>query len=1483
MNLIRHVGACGFLIGLPAFAQGLITTLAGTGWFFPGNGRSAINAPVGRVQRLIVGPGGALYISDLDNSMVFEVDAEGILTIVAGNGSARFSGDNGPATMAALNHPTGIATDAAGNLYIADSFNSRIRKVSTNGVISTVAGTGDDGFNNDSIPATLASLYQPADVAVDSAGDLYIADSLNNRIRKVNAATGLISTVAGNGSRGFSGDGGPASAATLDVPVGLFIDSRDRIYIADNRRIRRIGTDDVIQTVAGISDYFPETENVPATQSSFVTPSAVAVDSNGVLYIADAGDSRIRKVGVNGIITTIAGNGTPGFIDGIDARRANLNQPSGVAVDAQGNIFIADTLNSRVRKVPASGIISTFAGNGMYKFGGDGGPASAALLNQPSDLVIDPKGNIYLSDTLNHRVRKIDAAGSISTFAGNGFALFAGDGGPAVQASLNNPIGLAVDHAGNVFIADSQNNRVRKVDPNGIITTAVGGGSLGEGAPAAKAALDRPQFLAFDAAGNLYITELQTFRVRKVSTSGIFTTFAGNGSPDSSGDGRLATNAGVSYSGGIAADSSGNIYFTEVYNGRVRQVTPNGVIYTYAGNGGQCCSGDGGPATNASLDATGLTVDAAGNLYISGHGFVRKVSLDGIISTVAGGGTPPLGSFGDGGSALDATLNNASGVRADASGDIFIADTFDDRIREVLNVQPPFDASPAKLSFTARSGAAATVDQSLLITSSVTNLAFNVTGMTSNGDWLIINTSAGFAPATIQVKADPINLPPGVYEGMVVIHAPDAIPALRQVNVKFSVAPASSPALATDPESFNFDFIAGLPGASQDLLVRNNGSGTLKFTLAASTTNGGNWLSVTPSTGSVTVTAPSPTIVTANPGRLPPGTYSGLITAKSAQPKQQILVPVTMTVHSAQQTIVLSQSGFTFSTVDGSTALQMDSFQVLNPGLGALNFSVSAQLISGPTNWLSVSPHSGAAGPGGTSPGEVDLAVNPTNLSPGDYFARVTIASPGAANSPQIISVVLTVAPKGTTSIDVRPTGLIFVGQPNNQVASQEIIVTNTGDSATSFRSTQATVAGPPFFSYRPTNGSLPAGQPVPISVQTNLQGLAPGVRRGNITLQFADGSTRAIAILLVIPGSTSPSTSRQPSALTNACKPSTLDPVFSALGQGFQVPASFPAQIAVKVVDDCGVFLNSGSVVTSFSNGDPLLSLVPVGNGEWTGTWQPARTAARILITGTATNPDNSLRGSVQISGDSATNAAVPVISSSWVVNSASQRTRAPVAPGSMITIYGQNLSIGSAKSGIPRSKSLNGTSVLIGAAMPPLVYVSGGQVNAIVPYNIPVNTTLPLGTKPGRPDVASAGRRRAGATCCLHRRRLGLRSRLRLFERQHPRRSQPPGESRRHHHDLLHRPRSGDSACRRRLPGSIQATVPHCKFSDRDHRRHSGPRRFRRARSRQSRRLPGERRRSRGGQAQRCGRVAAHSCRPSQPAGDIRCPLGRAPVSSR
>jgi sugar lactone lactonase YvrE len=341
----------------------------------------------------------------------------GIINTVAGNGTAGYSGDGGAATSAELYFPQSGAVDTAGNIYIADTWNHRIRKVTAStAIISTIAGNGTEGYSGDGGAATSAELNAPSGVAVDAAGNIYIADSNNNRIRKVTVSTGIITTVAGNGTAGYSGDGGLATNAELNTIYG--------------------------------------------------PGSAVALDAAANIYIADQFNNRIRKVTVStGIITTVAGDGTTGYSgDGGAATSAELNGPDGVALDATGNIYISDTYNYRVRKVTVStGHISTVAGDGVNGYSGDGGVATSAAIGEPGHIAMDTAGNIYIPD-MDYRVRKVTVStGDISTVAGNGTLGFSGDGGPATSAELYFPGGVAVDTAGNIYIADRDNNRIRAV------------------------------------------------------------------------------------------------------------------------------------------------------------------------------------------------------------------------------------------------------------------------------------------------------------------------------------------------------------------------------------------------------------------------------------------------------------------------------------------------------------------------------------------------------------------------------------------------------------------------------------------------------------------------------------------------------------------------------------------------------------------------------------------------------------------------------------------------------------------------------------------------------------------------------------------------------------------------------------------------------------------------------------------------------------
>jgi sugar lactone lactonase YvrE len=332
------------------------------------------------------------------------------ITTVAGTGNPGYAGDGGAATASQVNHPQGVVADALGNLFIADSQNARIREIKPDGTISTVAGTGQFGFSGDGGSALNAQL-DASGVAVDAAGNLYIADGNNGRVRKV-SANGTITTVAGTGQLTYSGDGGPAIAAGIG------------------------------------------------------SVSSIAVDSTGNLYIAAPLSARIRKVSVDGTITTVAGNGLSGYSgDGGLATNASLNNPFGVGLDSAGNIYIADSTNGRIRKVTPNGTITTVAGGQSFGNLGDGGPATSANLAFPEGMAVDVFGNLYIADTDNHRIRLVGIDGTIKTVAGTGNSAFSGDDGPATKADLNFPNGVAVDTAGNVYVADSVNNRIRKLTP----------------------------------------------------------------------------------------------------------------------------------------------------------------------------------------------------------------------------------------------------------------------------------------------------------------------------------------------------------------------------------------------------------------------------------------------------------------------------------------------------------------------------------------------------------------------------------------------------------------------------------------------------------------------------------------------------------------------------------------------------------------------------------------------------------------------------------------------------------------------------------------------------------------------------------------------------------------------------------------------------------------------------------------------------------
>ena len=529
----------------------------------------------------------------------------------------------GPATQASFFLITGIAVDTNGNVYITDTLFGTIRMVAPGGQIRLVAGNGTYGGNGDGGPAATAQLATPTGVAVDSTNAVYIADTDNHRIRKVNSTTNNIGTIAG--ASHFFGDGGQAVSAIMHSPTGVLLDRSGSITISDtgNHRIRRIGTAGVITTIAGTGERGNTGDGGPAISAKLGNPTYMAQDASGNIYFADKGNNKVRKISSSGMIGVFAGaGGDSGFAgDGGQATAAQFASIDGIAADAQGNVFIADGRNNRVRKVNSSGVISTIAGSSSSGFSGDGGLATGAKLNYPSTIALGPDGSLYIADYYNNRIRKVSSAGLMSTFAGTGVDGYTGDGGQASRAAMGSPDALAFDSAGNLFFTQQLDSVIRMITPAGVISTIAGTGNdgfSGDGGPATAAGLNYPTTMsANNATGEIYVADNGNHRIRKLTLN----------TPSKlemlSGDGQT----------GIAGNPLPNL-LTVKLTGRASVAVP-GVVVIFTVTSGSATFAGTTPASNTIASATDSAGLAAAGLNLgNGTGTITVIATVGTMPAV---------------------------------------------------------------------------------------------------------------------------------------------------------------------------------------------------------------------------------------------------------------------------------------------------------------------------------------------------------------------------------------------------------------------------------------------------------------------------------------------------------------------------------------------------------------------------------------------------------------------------------------------------------------------------------------------------------------------------------------------------------------------------------------------------------------------------------------------------------------------------------
>ena len=1350
-------------IGLAFFASvtvsaQVIGTYAGTEYTFPSDPVAAQAAALAEPWAFARDTNGAIYFSQ--GSQILRLAANySDISVFAGNGIAGFSGDGGNARAASMNSPTALAFDLAGNLFFCDSGNHRVRRIALNGTITTVAGTGRPGVGANGVTATASALNGPIGLAFDLEGRLNIVDTQNHRVRRIDNA-GRISTIAGVGEIGFAGDNGPAIRARFAFPLAIHPDTDGNLYVADdnNKLIRRISPGGTVTTVAGnTADGFAG-DGQSALLAAFRGPRDARPDGNGGILIADHFNRRVRRVNPAGRIDTVAGTGVSGFSgDGDSALQAQLAGPNATLPEPGGNFLIADAVNRRIRRV-AGGIISTIGGIGIPA----GDPSAAResqLLGNVTNLRLDAQQNIFYTDRSTSRVMRLAPNGNLTVVAGNGVAGFSGDNGAAIRAQLNVPYGLAMDRTGTIFFTEFEGDRIRRVASNGVISTVAGTGVQGWSGdgPALTNTVNHPRGATLDSAGNLYFADFGNNRIRRLTTGGMLETVAGSGvqCPNDAvecfnGDNRTALATNLHWPSAVVISANGTFFISDTRNHVVRRFQLGGTMNIVAGTGQFGYTGDGGNGTSARLNGpTDLALDSAGNLYIadSGNNVIRVVSPAGTIRTFAGTGD---GGFqGDGGLAVDAWLNGPIGLLTAADDSVFIADSGNGKIRQVLASAPAVGVpAPAAVSLGGVSGGGSTDRKTVALHSPYGGLRYSVI-VADDARWLRVSQKAGALPAGIQVWADATDLTPGSYSTNLVFSTPSARPAAQVVRVQLQVGEPEPAVLKPGSQSVILTGLGGGRAVESAVAIGIGGSGAVDLRFGVESTAGQEWLTFGSAAASASADTPAMVRLIADPAKLQRGTYTVKVVVRGVPARGgaelSARIPVTFVVNEARPQLVLSREALTFEVARSSGISQAQPVHILNTGQGSLNWRAMAATLSG-GQWLLAGDLTGSVQPGSANIGTARVSVNAQALNAGTYFGTVTVAA-GAGGTRLVVVRLTVVQDSSTLAPELQPSALVFAGGPADRPGSQTVTLVNRRPAAITY-TTIPTTSGSPWLRYTPSSATIPGGGKVQVTLQADFEKLSAGLSAGSLLFRFDDGSSQTVEVLAAVDAggpSDSEDGGKEPGRSADCS--ATLLTIRLLNGQTpVRVRWGQPFNLDFSVTDNCGRLAASGSsgvnlVAGAFATGEPGGAFQPAAGGNWTRTFtlsSPAsRTAQASSVKIAAATQGSGFRVAIGFSeitlAVTDTQSVAPRVDRS--VNGASFEVDVPVAPGSIVTLFGQSL--GPLEGVTPANGSsattLDGTEVLLADQALPLLYASNGQVNAQIPFGVEANNVLQLRVKRG------------------------------------------------------------------------------------------------------------------------------------------------------